>query len=85
MFEKLMGKRKKEPDFFHIPEKKYTTDSKIIGKMGTGALKDLLGDQEKYVGSLIEKVLHLLGSWSRAGPSTTASPTNSTSSHRKTK
>lgn len=51
-----MGKKKKEVDFFHIPEKKYTCDQKIIAKMGASALKDLFNDQEKYVSLLIEKV-----------------------------
>jgi len=39
MFEKLMGKKKKEIDFFRIPEKRYTTESRIISKMSTKALQ----------------------------------------------
>jgi hypothetical protein len=60
MFEKFIGKRKKEEDFFHIPEKKYITDQKIIAKMSTSALKDLFNDQEKYVSQLVEKVCKAL-------------------------
>jgi len=59
MFDKLIGKKKKEVDLFHIPEKKYTTDSKIIAKMGTKALQDLLSDQEKYTTNIIEKVNYI--------------------------
>lgn len=57
MLEKIMGKRKKEVDIFQVPEKKYTTDQKIIGKMSLSSLKDLSIDQEKYVNVLIEKVI----------------------------
>lgn len=70
MFDKLMGKKKKEAEFFHIPEKRYTCDQKVIGKMGVSALKDLFGDQEKYVGVLIEKVRDVLCRSSRARFST---------------
>lgn len=44
MFDKLMGKKKKEVDFFRIPEKRYTTDSRIINKMSTKALQELITD-----------------------------------------
>ena len=70
MFDKFMGKKKKEVDFFHIPEKRYTCDQKIIAKMGASALKDLFSDQEKYVGILIEKVRGFVCRSSKGGAST---------------
>lgn len=51
-----MGKKKKEADLFHLPERKYTTDPKIIAKMGTKALQDLVSDQDKYISVLAEQV-----------------------------
>jgi hypothetical protein len=57
MFDKFMGKKKKEADLFHIPERKYTTDPKIIAKMGTKALQDLVSDQDKYISVLAEQVI----------------------------
>lgn len=54
MFEKLIGnKKKKQGDIFTIPEKKYTTDQKVIVKMAAKPLIDLYHDQEKYISSLI--------------------------------
>ena len=70
-----MGKRKKETDVFHIPDKKYTTDQKIISKMSVGALKDLHSDQEKYVCTLIEKVTLALPSSSTPKQNSIGSPT----------
>ena len=49
-------KSKKQVDLFSIPDKKYTTDSKSLGKMSTSGLKDVVGDQEKYIGVLVERV-----------------------------
>lgn len=52
MFDKLIGgKKRKETDLFSLPEKKYTTDIKIISKMGPKALLELYQDQEKYISS----------------------------------
>ena len=56
MFDKLIGKKKKESDWFVIPERKYTTDQKAISKMSTSALKDIYEHQEKYISLLVEKV-----------------------------
>ena len=85
MFEKIIGKRKKEADFFHISDKKYTTDQKIIAKMSTGALKDLFNDQEKYLGQLIEKVCKALSSLNTQKLSTIDWRIRLTSCKRKTR
>ena len=54
MFEKLIGnKKKKQADIFTIPDKKYTTDHKLIAKMTAKPLIDLYHDQEKYISSLV--------------------------------
>ena len=49
MFDKLLGKKEKGLKIFAIPEKKYCTDSKKIGKMDKGDLSSLAEDMEKYV------------------------------------
>jgi hypothetical protein len=56
MFDKLIGKKKKDSDWFVIPEKKYTTDHKAISKMSSSAFKDVYDQQEKYIALLVEKV-----------------------------
>ena len=70
MFDMLKGNRKKkEMQLFGIPEKKYTTDPKIISKMAAKALIDLYHDQEKYIAVLTEKVLILINRSSRGSNS----------------
>lgn len=51
----MRGKPKKG-DLFDIPDKKYPVESKVIAKMSSSALKDLVSDQEKYINHLIDKV-----------------------------
>lgn len=41
MFDKLIGKKKKDIDIYAIPDKKYTTDQKKISQMGTKTLIEL--------------------------------------------
>ena len=56
MFDKLIGKKKKESDWFVVPERKYTTDQKAISKMSSSGWKDVYEHQEKYIALLVEKV-----------------------------
>jgi hypothetical protein len=58
MLDKLIGgKKKREADTFTIPEKKYTTDPKILSKMASKTLLEVFHDQEKYIAQLADKVL----------------------------
>ena len=56
MFEKFLGKKEKGLGIFKIPEKKYCQEAKKIAKMDKKDLQQVIGDMEKYIGNIIEKV-----------------------------
>lgn len=55
MFDNFITNRK-DPDCFHVPDKRYVSDVRAISKMGVRGLQDLVSEQDKYISVLINNV-----------------------------
>lgn len=56
MINKILGRKDKGAEVFHIPEKKYCHEAKKLGKMEKKDLLDEIEHMEKYIGIVCSKV-----------------------------
>lgn len=58
MFDKLLKKKRKiTQQSFEIPTKNFNYDSKIVGKLPQKDLIALIQDQDKYIATIVKKVI----------------------------
>jgi hypothetical protein len=59
MFDNFIAKRK-DHECFHVHDKRYISDVKAVSKMGIRGLQDLVAEQDKYISSLVDKVIQII-------------------------